>query len=112
MRSVKVVNDLVFTGFYMDFGYWTKDNHGNMGYHSLVDKLKIPLIKDEDFWKIEEFQWRIIFQSLDRIYIYNPLNESFSIIEAKNKRAGIYLANDNLFFQKLDKGLFTMDNGE
>lgn len=112
MRSVKVVNDLIFTGFYMDFGYWTKDNHGNMEYHSLVDKLKIPLIIDEDFWKIEEFQGHVIFQSLDRIYIYNPINESFSIIEAKNKRAGIYLANDNLFFQKLDKGIFKIDNGE
>lgn len=112
MRSVKVIDDLIFTGSYMDFGYWTRDNHGTLNYNSLVDKLNIKLIRDEAFWKIEEFQGRILFQSLDRIYIYNPQDVSYSIIEAKNKTPGIFITSNNLFFQKKNEGIYTIDNGE
>ena len=37
MRSVKAVNNTIYTGFYMDFGYWEKDEFGNLNYTSTVD---------------------------------------------------------------------------
>ncbi|MFB9056815.1 triple tyrosine motif-containing protein [Mariniflexile ostreae] len=112
VRSVNVIDDLIFTGFYMDFGYWKRDDFGTLHYTSLIDKLKVPLIKDEDFWKIVPYENRILFQSLDRIYIYNPIDESFIVIEAINKRAGIFILDKNIVFQNMDKGIFTIENGE
>ena len=46
IRSVKVIENKVYTGFYMDFGYWGKDSNGAFKFHSLVKDLKLELIED------------------------------------------------------------------
>lgn len=35
MRSVKVVGDRIYTGCYMEFGYWVRDGQGMLRYTSL-----------------------------------------------------------------------------
>ena len=86
IRSVKVINDLIYTGCYMEFGYWEKDEFGNLEYNSLIPKLKEPLIEDEHFWNIIKFDDWVLFQSLDRIYVYNTIEGSFNIINSKSTK--------------------------
>ncbi|MEB8389505.1 hypothetical protein OO012_20065, partial [Rhodobacteraceae bacterium KMM 6894] len=66
IRSVKVIGALIYTGSYMDFGYWEKDQFGNLQYTSLSDQLKEPFVEDEQFWNILDFGDWVLFQSLDR----------------------------------------------
>ena len=40
IRSVKVINDKIYTGCYMEFGYWTKQKNGLLKYSSLSKKIK------------------------------------------------------------------------
>ncbi|MEJ6792935.1 MAG: LuxR family transcriptional regulator, partial [Lacinutrix sp.] len=47
LRSVKVVGDKIYTGCYMEFGYWTKNNVGLLEYTSLSNNKSISLIEDE-----------------------------------------------------------------
>ena len=47
MRSVNVIDDLVFTGCYMNFGYWKRNAFGSLDYTSISDELEVPLIEDE-----------------------------------------------------------------
>ena len=35
LKSVKIINDRVFTGSYMEFGYWIKDDFGVLIYRNL-----------------------------------------------------------------------------
>ena len=91
VRSVKVIDGLIYTGCYMDFGFWEKDLFGDLNYTSLIPKLHQELIEDEQFWNIQEFRDWILFQSLDRIYIYNTKKETFNIVEAKSLRANIFI---------------------
>lgn len=112
IRSVKVVNDHVFTGCYMEFGYWFKDDFGDLEYQSLNSKLDIPMIEDEEFWNIIQLNSYVLFQSLQRIYIYNLKTEKFSIIPSESTRARIFKNNGTVYFQKSDVGLFKIDGGK
>ena len=71
MRSVTAIGGKIYTGSYMEFGYWEKNLLGVLEYKSLSQDLKVELKQDEEFWKIIGIDDFIIFQSLNRIYIYN-----------------------------------------
>jgi DNA-binding CsgD family transcriptional regulator/ligand-binding sensor domain-containing protein len=112
IRSVKVIDGKIFTGCYMDFGYWEKNNFGNLTYTSLVEKLVTPLLNDESFWNIVQFENYVLFQSLKRIYIYSLIDESIKTIEAPSKRAVIFIVDDVVYFQKSNEGIFKIENGK
>lgn len=112
MRSVKVVNELVYTGCYMEFGFWKKDVYGDLKYQSLKPLLKTSMIEDEEFWNILQLDKWILFQSLHRIYIYNTEDKSFTIIDSESTRARIFKVKDAVYFQDVNKGLLKIENGK
>ncbi len=112
IRSVEVVGEKIYTGSYREFGYWKKDGTGKLVYTSLSEKLKTSLGEDEEFWDILVLENWALFQSLDRIYIYDFQEDSFKIIEATSKKAKLHLVNNRVFFQIFKKGLFTIEKGK
>ncbi|MFK7746897.1 MAG: triple tyrosine motif-containing protein [Kordia sp.] len=112
MRSVKVIGDRVYTGCYMNFGYWKRNDAGTLKYTSLSDQLKVEMEEDEQFWQIIESDTWVLFQSLDRIYIYHTTDNSIKIISADNIITKLYKIQDELFFQVLDEGLYSIENGQ
>lgn len=112
MRSVKAVGDKIYTGCYMEFGYWIRDSSKQLKYHSLSKKIKNKIIDEEQFWNILNYDQWVIFQSLDQIYIYDTKTEVFSIIKPKNKILKAFDANNSLYFQVANEGLFEIENGK
>ncbi|HLV63112.1 triple tyrosine motif-containing protein [Galbibacter sp.] len=112
IRSVEVVHERIYTGSYREFGYWTKDETGQLNYISLSDRLDSPVSMDEEFWDILAHDHWVLFQSLDRIYIYDLFEREFRIIEAKSAKAKLHKLRDKVYFQKARKGLFTLEKGE
>ena len=112
IRAVNVVDDVIYTGCYMEFGYWKRDEYGNLNYTSLIKKIGESLIEDEHIWNIINFEQWVLFQSLDRIYIYDTVDESFNIINSKSKRAEIFKVGNSIYFQRLDVGLFKIEKGK
>ncbi len=112
IRSVEAIDDIVFTGCYMEFGLWKKDGYGNRVYTSISQKMTTPLIEDEEFWSIVSLGEWVLFQSKERIYSYNTLDASVKVIEAKSTKAQIFNFKGSIYFQINDKGLFKIENGE
>ncbi|MDO6517521.1 helix-turn-helix and ligand-binding sensor domain-containing protein [Zobellia uliginosa] len=112
IRSVKAVDDRIYTGSYKEFGYWKKDNNGELQYTSLSDSLTVTMAEDEEFWKILPIDNSILFQSLDRIYIYDPTENTFKFIAAESQKARLNLVDNKVYFQIAKKGLFTIDGGK
>ncbi len=106
IRNVKVVGNKIYTGCYMEFGYWTKDSTGKLNYTSLVDKLSRPLLEDEEFWNIVAVEDRILFQSLHRIYIYPLSRKEFRIVEAETDKAQLFNLESGVYFQRKNQGIF------
>lgn len=112
MRSVKVVGEKIYTGCYMEFGYWTRQPNNQLRYYSLSSSIKSKIKDDEQFWNILNYDQWIIFQSLDQIYIYDTKSDTFSIIKPKNKILKAFEANNSLYFQVANEGLFEIENGK
>jgi len=112
MRSVKCINDKVFTGFFRGFGFWKKNNAGFLEFNSIVKNKEIKMYEDEQIWEIIELDGWVLFKSLQRIYLYNLKTTSLKIIEGSNVITKISKVNDVVYFQDLEKGLFKIENGQ
>jgi AraC family chitin signaling transcriptional activator len=112
LRSVKVVGDKVFTGCYMEFGYWFREANNKLKYISLSDKIKSKIIDDEQFWNILNYEQWVIFQSLNQIYIYDTKTAKFNIIPSKNGILKSFQVDNSIYFQVVNEGLFEIENGK
>jgi len=114
LRSVKAIDDRVYTGAHMDFGYWEKAPTNELVYTSLKDALDIKMREGEQIWKIIQYKDKVLLQSLNGIYVYNPKGDSvdYIFIDDQNSVHRIFEIDEALFFQILGKGLFTIENGK
>lgn len=111
IRSVKAVGDKVYTGCSTEFGYWERNVYGDLSYHSLSQRLKVSLVEDEQFWNIVAVDNWVLFQSLNRIYIYDTLGESLEMVEAESNRAQMFDLEDGIYFQREGQGVFKIQQG-
>ena len=112
VRSVGIMNDVVYSGSYMDFGHWKRDDKNVLKYTSLVTTLNIKAIEDEQFWSIVTLGTRVIFQSLNRIYIYNTEDTSIRIIESKNTIHKMFKVSNSIYFHVFNEGIYSVLDGQ
>ena len=112
IRSVKVIGDKIYTGCYMEFGYWSRQKSGQLKYYSLSKGIKDKILDDEQFWTILHFDQWVLFQSLDRIYVYDTKLNKFSIIAPKSHILKAFKTDNGLYFQTNLDGLFEIENGK
>ncbi|MBW1295382.1 triple tyrosine motif-containing protein [Aquimarina litoralis] len=112
LRSVKADGNRIYTGCYMEFGFWEKDDLGELKYTSLSQNLAVDLIEDEEFWNIIKIEDWIVFQSLNRIYIYDVVNASVNTVDSDHTITKIYKVDNSIYFQILTEGIFQIKNGK
>ncbi len=111
IRSVTVGKDKIYTGSYMEFGYWQRNDYGLLEYTSLSDTLSVQMIEDEQIWKIISLNNWIVFQSLNRIYLLDVQNSRFKIIDSDYTIPKMFLVDGTIMFQKINKGIYKIENG-
>ncbi|WP_299681284.1 two-component regulator propeller domain-containing protein [uncultured Dokdonia sp.] len=112
VRAVKAVSDKVYTGAYMDFGVWEKEVTGVLKYTSIIANLHIEMIEDEHIWNIESYGQYVLFQSLDRIYIYDTVGRQVQVVTPNAQITRLFLVGDDLLFQVKGEGLYTIQKGK
>lgn len=112
VRSVKVIGNRIYTGCYMEFGYWSRQNDGNLKYTSLSQKIKSKILVDEQFWNIINYDQWVIFQSLNRIYIYDTKSNIFKIIVPESNIFKSFKTSNSIYYQTVNYGLFEIENGK
>ncbi|MFC4689153.1 triple tyrosine motif-containing protein [Dokdonia genika] len=114
LRSVAAVGDRVYTGAHMDFGFWEEDRDGILQYTSLSSLLSHSMIEGEQIWKIISYKDKVLLQSLNGIYVYNPKDDSITYIAVATKNAifRLFEIDGYLLFQEQGKGLFIIENGQ
>lgn len=112
IRSVKVVDQKIFTGCYMEFGFWSRKSDGRLNYNSLSKKIKSRILNDEQFWNILEYDQWVVFQSLNRMYIYDTKGGSIQIIEPKYDILKSFSAGSSIYYQSVNEGLFEIEDGK
>ena len=111
MRSVKAYENKVYTGFYMGFGFWEKNDFGVLEFTSIVKDKNIQMIEDEQIWSIVEIDGWMLFKSLQRIYMYNLTSKSIKIIHTENEINSLSKVDDVIYFHEDKKGLYKIEKG-
>lgn len=111
IRSVKVIGEKIFTGCYMEFGFWVRQNDGKLSYTSLSKKIKSQILDDEQFWNILHYDQWVIFQSLNRIYIYDTKSNTFKVIIPKDNILKSFKTTNSIYYQTVNYELFEIENG-
>ena len=83
---------------------WKKQTTGDLVYQSLVEQYQIQLIEDEQFWQIYQIEDTLIFQSLNRIFLFNQSTNEFKQIQPDKPIIKSFVVNEQLFFH-LETGL-------
>ena len=112
VRAVSAIDGKVFTGSYMDFGVWERDPRGKMMYRSMLDQLRLEIIEDEQFWNIIQKDKWILFQSFNRIIIYDTQRETATTIDAEFSILKMFEINGAVFYQDSKFGLYAIENGQ
>lgn len=108
IRTVYVSEEgRIFTGSFEEFGYWEDTTGGNLIYKSLSKDIAVE--KNDEIWKIYEYNDKIFFQSFTTIYCYDykqvvPFKAPFTMLFLFN-------AGERLICQVLGNGLYWF-NGE
>ena len=110
LRSVLAQDQRIYSGCYMEFGYWARDTFGELEYTSLSAHLDEELLEDEQFWKIRALDDWVLFQSLQRIYAYRVSDGNFEIIPSEASRAQLFTIQGDIYY--LGRGtLYRLENG-
>ena len=112
LRSVHYANNLIYTGSYMDFGYWKYLQTGELVYTSIVDELAFEMIEDEQIWNIFDYKQFVIFQTLNRLIIYNFLNKQIQVVSSDNNILKAFLINNDIYFQSSNKSIYIVSEGK
>lgn len=110
MRSVFVNNNAVYTGSYMDFGYWLRQNDGQLAYTSLAESLNFDMIEDEQVWHILNHKQFILFQSLNRLIIYDQLKRSLRVFNPISGIIKVFISDGNIYYQDNNLSIYQVEN--
>lgn len=111
IRSAKSIGDRIYTGCYMEFGYWKRQSNGILKYYSLSKNLKHKILDDEQIWNIIDFDQWVVFQSLNQIFLYDTKTSKFKIITPKSAISRAFKTNEGIYYQTYGEGLFEIENG-
>lgn len=111
LRSVRAIGNRIYSGCYMEFGFWEENASGILEYTSLSDNLGVRMRPDEEFWTILELDGNLVFQSLDRIYLYNPGENTIRTIDSDTEMPKVFGLGDELYFQRMGRGIFKLEKG-
>ncbi len=114
VRSVKAVGNKIFTGAYMEVGYWQKNEFGTLNYTSLLDKFPNKVTDGEQFWHIENSEDVMIFQSFEKLYLYNLSTDEITNIKTSTTSAitNLFKVDKNIYYQQEGEGVFLIKNGK
>jgi DNA-binding CsgD family transcriptional regulator len=114
LRSVLYKDDQhIYTSGHGGFGYWSKNENGILEYTSLFfkePKKNDPLLPV--FFRIKEIKDKILFQTFQQIYIYDPKTNVIEIMGAFRGFNVLFASDERAFIQDSGLGLFEIKNKE
>ncbi len=110
VRSVLVNSEnRIFVGLPYDFGVLEKTQTGTFVFQSLLDLVPEENRSFSDIWKIHEINGKIVFQSFEKLFIYN--GAEIDVFEPTNKFHFSFKVGERLLIQEPGVGLFEVFNG-
>ena len=112
IRAVNAVENRIYTGCYMDFGFWERNEYGKLLYQSLIHEFKEQMVEDEYIWSILTCDEWILFHSFKRIYFYNPQSGASKIMNSKNGISRVFNLQNVIYYHVINEGIYKIEAGK
>jgi ligand-binding sensor domain-containing protein/DNA-binding CsgD family transcriptional regulator len=96
----------IYAGGFSEFGYWKKEQNGQLKYYSLSKKANFASLKTEEIWHILKTPQYIYFQSFSKIYRYD--GQSLTEMKVSGNFMFLRFVQNRLLVQMIGKGLYEM----
>ena len=94
----------IYTGSYEEFGYWKKDNYGNLNYYSFKNLLSDYNFHNEEIWKVIVHKGKVFYQAFSKIFVFD--GQKVKIIDPEGIITSFSKIGDRLLIYIASKGLF------
>ncbi|WP_117883786.1 two-component regulator propeller domain-containing protein [Aureibaculum luteum] len=111
MRSVKVIDNRIYVGSYMEFGYYEKNEFGELEFTKLSDAIQNDILEDEVFWQIEHYKDWILFRTKKRIYFYNLKSKKYKFHTVNTTLNSLSVFDNQVYFHVSKEGVYTLQEG-
>lgn len=114
VRSVEAVGELIFTGAYMDVGYWKEDQYGQLQYTSIAPLFAEGIDDGEQFWHMERVGEVLVLQSFEGLYTYHLEEQEVRQWDLPNNASisNLFKVGSTIYLQLIEQGLFAINKGE
>lgn len=112
MRSVRVIDNRIYVGSYMEFGYYEKNKVGELVFTKLSETIQNDIIEDEEFWQIEYYKEWILFRSKKRIYFYNLKSKEYKFHTVNTTLNSLSVFESKIYFHVSKEGIYTLQEGQ
>jgi len=94
---------IIYAGSQNEFGLFEPESNGNLRYRSLADSLDLQDLDFTNVWKVHAFSEGVVFQSEEKLFIYN--NGKIKVINPETSFHNSFIVNDKLYVRQREKGL-------
>ncbi|NRD24648.1 hypothetical protein HNV10_15445 [Winogradskyella litoriviva] len=112
LRAVSVIDDRIYSGCYEEFGYWERNEFGNLDYTSLIPKLGAKILSDDQIWNIINYNEWVLFQAGHALYFYNKVSGKFRTINSQNIIYKVFNVNNKIYYHVANEGIYVLEVGE
>lgn len=110
VRSVAVDGQgRIFTGGLGEFGYWSPDSSGSLGYHSLNRLIKTSRFRKEEIWNIVTGPDFVFFQSFSTAFLYQ--RGQIRELSLPGNILFLFRVGDRFLLQAIGQGLYELAGG-
>jgi DNA-binding CsgD family transcriptional regulator len=96
----------VYVGGFSEFGYWKKEQDGQLRYYSLSKKANFASLRTEEIWHILKTPEHIYFQSFAKIYRYD--GKKLEEIPASGNFMFMRYVHGRILVQMIGKGIYEL----
>lgn len=112
LRTVKTGEDssIVYSGGYMELGYWNTDKTGNLVYHSLNSNAEQYLTNNIEFWNIATEDDFVYYQAFSKVLTFH--NDSVYPVKLEGQIFVMNRVGDKILVSVRNNGIFEIKGDE
>jgi len=100
----------IYAGGQDEIGYFAPNRKGTLEFTSIREHIPLDYLPLEDVWQIKSKESKIYFLSVNKVYIYDEVNDIIKVIDPKSPITSLINFKDEVYYYDLFKGVVTMSN--
>lgn len=102
-----ISKERIYVGSFEEFGYFERNETGQLIYHSIKDKVADYDFHNDEIWSIHPYNGKLYFQSFSRIFIYD--GNKVEILNPSPSVLYLFPNGDKMYAQLINNGLSVFD---